>query len=369
MSALFKNTLLLISLFCLSACWPFAEDDKKSSDSSLLPTINTSLSTESPVGIWMLEISTDRFESFYNEDFKENSTDYSSNYHSYKFLSIESNPEEENSFLINDCYNFSSDIPKVFTHWQLANSILSSPKVDFEEDDNGLFTISSSTQGELKLVNNLQLSGIQKNSNEISFVSSLETGDPLAIPDLAYWEAIAGIFFPKILKEDLSIKGVKISDETGFDQAIELDIQLNISNNVSRANIDASHMKCLSSTTKTKTTTINNPDTDTADTGVSEIVESSNGFNVHFINDTFVSIENLTQEETTSNNIILALNEVQSWKTNKYSNNCLEDSNCQPLRIFEQSSSLKTKGHLSTTLAYTTETEINGQVTLSIHVR
>jgi hypothetical protein len=314
MSALFKNTLLLISLFCLSACWPLTEDDKKSPDSSLLPTINTSLSTESPVGIWMLEISADRFESFYNKDFKENSTDYSSNYNSYKFLSIESDPGEENSFLINDCYNFSGGIPKVLTHWQLANSILSSPKVDFEEDDNGLFTIFSSTQGELTLVNNIQLSGIQKNSNEISFTSNLETGDPLAIPDLAYWEAIADIFLPKIFKTDLSIKGVKISDKTDFYQAPELDIQLNISNNVSRANIDVSHMKCLSSTTKTKTTTINNPNTDTAETGVSEIVESSNEFNVHFINDTFVNIDNLTQEDTTSNNIILALDETQSRK-------------------------------------------------------
>ena len=366
MSALFKNTLLLISLFCLSACWPLTEDDKKSPDSSLLPAINTSLSTESPVGIWMLEIAADRFESFYNEDFKENSTDHSYNYHSYKFLSIENDPEKENSFLINDCYNFSVGPQTILTHWQLANSILSSPKVDFEEDDNGLFTIFSSTQGELKLVNNLQLSGTQKNANEISFTSNFETGDPLVTSDLQGWQAIADILLPKIFKTDLSIKGVKISDQTDFDQAPELDIQLNISNNVSRANIDASHMKCMSSTTKTKTTTINNSDTET---GVSEIVESSNAFNVHFINDTFVNIDNLTQEDTTSNNIILALDETQIGKFTKYSNSCLEDENCQPLSIFEQSSSLKTKGHLSTTLAYTAETEINGQVTLSIHVR
>ena len=211
MSALFKNTLLLISLFCLSACWPFEDEDKKSSNSSLLPTINTSLSTESPVGIWMLEVAADRFESFYNEDFKENSTDHSYNYHSYKFLSIENDPEKENSFLINDCYNFSVGIPTILTHWQLANSILSSPKVDVEEDDNGLFTISSSTQGELKLVNNIQLLGIQKYSNEISFTSNFETGDPLVLPDLPGWQAIADILFPKIYKEDLSIKGAKVS--------------------------------------------------------------------------------------------------------------------------------------------------------------
>jgi hypothetical protein len=82
-----------------------------------------------------------------------------------------------------------------------------------------------------------------------------------------------------------------------------------------------------------------------------------------------MNIENLIQEDTTSNNIIFALDKTQSWKFTKYSNNCLENENCQPFSIFEQSSSLKTQGHLSTTLVYTTETEINGQVTLSIHVR
>ena len=107
--------------------------------------------------------------------------------------------------------------------------------------------------------------------------------------------------------------------------------------------------------------TINNPNTDA--------YRISNGFNVYFINDTFVNIENLTQENTTSNNIILALDEAQIWKTNKYSNNCLEDSNCQPLKNFEQSSLLKTKGHLSTTVDYTTETETNRHVTLSITVK
>lgn len=367
MLTLFKYTLLFSCTLFLAACWPEKENNKKPADTSLLPAINTRLSTESPVGIWMLEIAADRFESFYNEDFKENSTDHSSYYHNYKFLSIENDPEKENSFLINDCYNSSSATPQIFTHWQLANSILSSPKVDIEEDDNGLFTISSSTQGELKLVNNLQLLGIQKYSNEISFTSNFETGDPLVLPDFPGWQDIADIFFPKIYKEDLSIKGVKISDETSFDQAPELDIQLNISNNVSHANIEASHMKCLSSTTKTKTTTINNPDIAEAD--ISEAVESSNGFHVHFINDTFVNIENLTQENTISNTIILPLDEAENRGFIKYSNNCLEGENCESLSAFKQSRWLNTKGHLSTTVEYTSDTQINAQATLSIHVK
>ena len=368
MSALFKNILLLISLFCLSACWPFEDEDKKSSNSSLLPTINTSLSTESPVGIWMLEIAADRFESFYNKDFKENSTDHSSNYHSYKFLSIKNDPEKENSFLINDCDSSSGGAPTILANWQRSGEILSSPTETFRNEVPRLFILSANTQGELKLINNLELSGSQSKSTEISFsLDSLDTDDPLAIPNATVWQALGDIIFPKIDKTIISVKGIKISDETGFDQATELDIQLNVSNNVSRANIDASHMKCLSSTTKTKTTTTNNPDTAEADTY--EIIESSNGFNVHFINDTFVNIENLTQENTTSNNIILALDEAQSWKTNKYSNNCLEDSNCQSLKNFEQSSSLKTQGHLSTTVDYATETGINAQATLSITVK
>ncbi len=361
MLTLFKYTLLFSCTLFLAACWPEKENNKKPADTSLLPAINTRLSTESPVGIWMLEIAADRFESFYNEDFKENSTDHSSNYHSYKFLSIESDPEKENYFLINNCSNFSSATPQIFTHWQLANSILSSPKADAEEDDNGLFTISSSTQGELKLVNNLQLSGTQKSSFEATF------GDLFILPELAYLEAIAAILFPKIYKEDLSIKGVKISDETNFSQASELDIQLNISTNSRDSSIDASEIKCISSTTKTKTTTINNPDIAKAD--ISEAVESSNEFHVHFINDTFVNIENLTQENTISNTIILPLDEAENRGFIKYSNNCLEGENCESLSAFKQSRWLNTKGHLSTTVEYTTDTQINAQATLSIHVK
>lgn len=67
MLALFKNTLLLTSLLCLSACWPL-EDDKSPSGSSLLPDVNTSLSTESPVGIWMLDIDATSEVTYYEED-------------------------------------------------------------------------------------------------------------------------------------------------------------------------------------------------------------------------------------------------------------------------------------------------------------
>jgi len=364
MFALSKYAFLFICTLFLAGCSFFEEDDKKSSASSLLPDINTILSTESPVGIWMLEISADSFESFYTTDFEEHSTDYSSNYHAYKFLRIENDPVEENSFLINDCYYSFRGMPTIFTGWQLVNSTLLSPAVDVEEDDNGLFTITSSSQGELTLVNNLQLSGTQKSSFGVSFASSLDTGDPLALPDFTIWQAMADILFPKTSSSNLSIKGVKVSDETIFSQASELDIQLNISSNTSGTSIDASQIECISSTTKTRKTFTNNPETE-----IAESIESSNDFNAYFINDTFVNIENLTQEDTISNTIILELDEAESWSFIKYSSNCLEGENCEHLSFFEQSSSLNTKGHLSTSIEYATDTEINVQATLSIHVK
>ena len=358
MLTLSKYAFLFICTLFLAGCSFFEEDDKKSSASSLLPDINTSLSTESPVGIWMLEISADSFESFYTTDFEEHSTDHSSIYHAYKFLRIENDPVEENSFLINDCYFSSSDIPTILTKWLLDNSTLLSPAVDIKGDDNGLFTISISSQGELTLVNNLQLSGTQKSSFGASF------GDFVVLPELEYLKAMADILFPKTSSTDLSIKGVKVSDETIFSQASELDIQLNISSNTSGTSIDASQIECISSTTKTRKTFTNNPETE-----IAESIESSNDFNAYFINDTFVNIENLTQEDTISNTIILELDEAESWSFIKYSSNCLEGENCEHLSFFEQSSSLNTKGHLSTSIEYATDTEINVQATLSIHVK
>lgn len=358
MLTLSKYAFLFICTLFLAGCSFFEEDDKKSSASSLLPDINTSLSTESPVGIWMLEISADSFESFYTTDFEEYSTDYSSNYHTYKFLSIENDPVEENSFLINDCYFSSSDIPTILTKWLLDNSTLLSPAVDIKGDDNGLFTISISSQGELTLVNNLQLSGTQKSSFGASF------GDVVVLPELAYLEAMADILFPKISSTDLSVKGVKVSDETDFAQASELDIQLNISSNASDTSVDTSQIKCMSSTIKKMNGTENNPEI-----GSAESIESSNSFNLNFIDDTFMRVENLTQQDTISNNIILELDEAESWSFIKYSSNCLEGENCEHLSFFEQSSSLNTRGRLSTSIEYATDTEINAQATLSIHVK
>jgi hypothetical protein len=111
-------------------------------------------------------------------------------------------------------------------------------------------------------------------------------------------------------------------------------------------------------------TIANNPES-----GSTESIESSNAFNVNFIDDTFMKVENLTQQDTISNNIILALDQTESWSFIKYSSNCLEGENCEHLSFFEQSSSLNTKGHLSTSIEYATDTEINAQATLSIHVK
>jgi hypothetical protein len=363
MLTFFKYSLVLISLFCLSACWPFEKDDKKSSGpTSLLPDVNKSLSSESPAGIWMLEMSANKFESFYSTGFEENSSDYSSDYQGYKFLSIKDDPEQENYFIINDCYSFGG-APTIHASWQLSGEILSSPKVTINEEDNGLFVYSRDTQGKLTLTNNLELSGFQSDFNETSVsLTPLDTGDPLVIPDTSAWQALADIILPKIHNTNIEMKGIKISDEINFAQAPELNIQLEASNIISNSNLDFSQLKCMSSISETKTITTN------AESDVPINIESSNVFNTHFSNDTFVEVESLVQESITSNSILLEFDQAQDGKTAKYSNTCLEIDSCEDLNSFQQSI-LETKGHLSTTVEYSSTDDVNAQINLSISVK
>lgn len=363
MLAFFKNLSLLTSFILLTACWPLEEKDKKSSNSSLLPEVNKNLSNESPVGIWMLEIDARRFESYYYTDFEDNSTDHSSEYHGYKFLNIENDSEKENSFIVNDCNSSSSDIPAILANWQLVGEILSFPIRIFHDEIPGVLISTANRQGELELINNLALSGSQSSSYEMSLsFFALDTGDPL-VPDATIFQTLADIIFPKLLKTNSSIKGVKVSDELNFAQAPEINIQLETSNISSDINFDVSQLKCMSSIEKTKTTTFNNTEAD-----LSKVIETSISFNTHLSNDTFVNIENQTQEEITSNIIKLVNNSEDNPSITTYSSNCLDNSNCQPITSIKQSSNLKTKGQLSTAAQYTTSESITETLMLSISV-
>lgn len=365
MLILFKYTLFLISLIFLTACWPL-EDENSSSNSTLLPAVNNSLSSESPVGIWMLEIAAVKFESYYfYAGLKENSNDHTSNYLSYKFLIINENPEFEDSYIINDCYNFLSDMPQVSALWQLNDSTLSLPTINDEKSDTGLFIISSSAQGELKLINNRALSGTQNHSVDTSELSVLDNGDPLVSLTDFYWDGIASSWIPKFAKNDLSIKGVKISDEINFTHAAELNVQLDLSNTDDDFTSDSAQLKCMSSSTNTKVTLLNNIEDKIPQT----LKSSSNMFNIHFLDGNSFQVETLSEEDSISNIITLALEEANSLKTTKYSTSCLEAERCETLRIFEQSSLPESKGQLSTTVKYSTADSNRKYIDLSISVK
>ena len=363
MPAILKYALFLTTLLCLSACWPF-EDDKDSSNSSLLPAVNNNLSNESPAGIWMMEMTSSRFESYYLTGFEDRSTEQTSYYSSYTFLIINEDSNNENSFTINDCLYSLGEVPKIFSSWQLVGSTLIRPDTTDEDIGNGFLIISISDQGRLNLMNNLELTGSQYYSTKTTQLIDTDLDYLLDSLFFAIWQSLADSIFPKINEEKINIKGVKVSDELNFAQATELDIQLHISNFNNGTNFNPSQLKCINSITSTKTTTYN----DTEDDLPQNLETSSNSFNINFSDDNFFQVENLTQEGSVSNTIIQKSNEEHSSKTTNDSLDCLESEQCEMLNFFEQSSSTKIKGHLSTEIEYSTAESNIEYMNLSITV-
>lgn len=367
MLASFQSLLLITCLLCLTACWPL-EENQDSSEPNLLPEINTNLSSESPAGIWMLEITANTFESFYYPDLKENSTDYSSDYLSHKFLIISEDTENANSFLINDCYP--TDIPRLTTRWQLIGSTLSIPEVIDEETGidiiDSVFWPSGSSQGELKLANNLALAGTQSNTfNTSVIIPESTTHVPQVILDYKNGESMTSVNFPKYYKSKLTVKGVKVSDETNFSDAAELNLQLKLSN--SGSNNNTAQLKCISSVTKTQITILNDTEENT-ENNFSQISESSsNLFNIHFKEKKYFLVENLSEEGSLSN-IITQVNEYTFVNAKRIYNSSCSDTECQIMTDFQQTSLLNSKGYLSTEVEYSTDDNLNGKINISIGV-
>jgi hypothetical protein len=364
MPAILKYVLFLVTLLCLSACWPL-KDDKESSNSSLLPAVNNSLSNESPAGIWMMEMTSSRFDSYYPTGFEDRSTEHSSNHSSYTFLIIDEDANNENSFTINDCLHSQSDIPKIFSSWQLTNATLIRPDITYEEAGSLFPIISISEQGKLHLMNNLELTGSQYYSTNTTQLIDADLDYFFDSIFFAILQDFADAMYPKVNEEKITIKGVKVSDELNFAQATELDIQLNISNINNNTNFNSSQLKCINSITSTKITTKN----DTEDGLPQSLETSSNSFNINFSDDNFFQVDNFTQEGSVSNNITQEFNEEHSWKATNDSLGCLESEQCEMLDFFEQSSPTKIKGHLSTEIEYSTAESSLEYSSLSITVK
>ena len=361
MPAISKYALFLTTLLCLSACWPI-EDDKDSSNSSLLPAVNKNLSNESPTGIWMMEMTSSRFKSYYPIGFEDRSTEHSSYYSSYTFLIIDEDPNIENSFTINDCLYSLGEVPKIFSSWQLVGSTLTRPDTTYEDIDTGFYIMSISEQGKLNLVNNLELTGSQYHSTNTTQLIDTDLDYLLDSTFYAIWQSLADSIFPKVSEERINIKGVKVSDELNFDQATELNIQLNISDSNNDTNFNPHQLKCINSVTHSETTTYN----DTEDDLPKNLETSSNSFNINFSDNNFFQIENFTQDGSISNTIIQEFDEKHSWKTSNNSLSCLESELCEMLSTFEQSSPTKIKGHLSTEIEYSTAESNIEHMNLSI---
>ncbi|MGK0404780.1 MAG: hypothetical protein ACJAR6_000147 [Oleispira sp.] len=148
---------------------------------------------------------------------------------------------------------------------------------------------------------------------------------------------------PKFNRENINIRGVKVSDEI---------------------NLELAQLKCISSIARTKKIAINN----TEDYGP-ESLESSNIFSDHSVNDAVTHIENLTKDDTVSNTITLEMKETNNLPTGIYSSTCLESERCKTLNSFQQYSLLKTKDHLSTTVEYSTPGNTQAQITLIMNVK
>lgn len=230
-----KYLLTLSCLLFLTACWPLEDNKKKndSSEASLLPAINNSLSTESPVGIWMLDI--DATTEITN--FQDNNTDIKSveksKHKIREFISIKQSDNE--NYVIHECSLHRKPnvtMPGWFNSFPstLKDNILSL-SIDFPIEDLETYQFVGfplNSQTTLKFDNNLSLQGTASQL----FKNRIFQTDPI---------------FNQVSKDQqhlLQIKGVKVSDETNFFSASELTTQFTI-NDMPFLNSEETAIKCL----------------------------------------------------------------------------------------------------------------------------
>jgi hypothetical protein len=232
MLASFKYLSLLISFILLTACWPLEEKDKKSSNPSLLPEVNKSLSNESPVGIWMLDIdATSEITNFQNNNTDIKSVE-KSKHKIREFITVVHNIDEE--YFVRECViggkpnviSWHTSIPLVLKDNTLSLSIVLPPE-DLETFQ--VIGVPLNSQTTLKFENNLSVQGT---ASQV-FKNRIFHSDPL--------------FTDQVSKDQhhlLQIKGVKISNETNFFNASELTTQLTI-NDMPFLNSEKTAIKCL----------------------------------------------------------------------------------------------------------------------------
>jgi len=240
MLALLKYTLLFSGFLCLTACWPFEKDDKEPSNTSLLPEINTNLSSESPVGIWMLDIDATSEVVSYQEDALTVKEIRKSKHKIREFITI--TKSEGEGYLLQECYLDSH--PNVV----IANGFFNSPPLEkkdnvlslsFDVPSADIETIESlqhiirlplSSQNRLELNDNLSLQG---NASQLFKSRPINTNDPLVPAYKSYDQT-----------NILAIKGVKISDKINFSQANELATNFTI-NGVPFLDTEETAMRCM----------------------------------------------------------------------------------------------------------------------------
>jgi len=288
MLALFKYTLLFSSFLCLTACWPFENNDKEPSNTSLLPEINTNLSSESPVGIWMLDIDATSEVTLYDENNTDITSVEKSDHQIREFITI--SQLLTGDYIIQECSL--TRAPNVM----IANGFLSSLGFTLKSNTlSFLLEISSedietlqhiisapfSSQADLILDRNLSLKG----SASQRFKSRpINTNDPLVPAYKSYDQT-----------NILDIKGVKISDETNFFQANELTTNFTI-NGVPFLDTEETAMECLRIENKKTTVTLQASDT------LQEVSYSAEKFisaNFNYGNRVFLQLDELSTIEKT----------------------------------------------------------------------
>jgi hypothetical protein len=273
MLALFKNTLLLTSLLCLSACWPL-EDDKSPSGSSLLPDVNTSLSTESPVGIWMLDIDATSKVTYYEEDSSNIKSIEKSKHKIRQLISI--SQAENESYLMRECSikrkpnvildsvfftpSFVGDeFLSSLSAFSIKGNVLSyffelpDDSMQLKEAYGHMGTWPLNSQASLELDHNLSLQG-----NASQLIKNRSSSFP---PQFSYPESWDQI-------NNLDIKGVKVSDSTNFSQSRELTTEFTI-NDIPFLDTEETAMDCLRIENINTVTSLNSPDT------TQEVIQSS----------------------------------------------------------------------------------------------
>ena len=364
-------SLLIIST--LTACI-FDKDTGNASttNQSALPDINPSLSSESPIGIWMLEISSTVEESFYFNDLEDTANNIEKTYRIQRFLIITEDPEQNDSYLINDCSE--QGPPSLLKQWALQNSELTIPSlINQPPEIVGYYLMDQTIKGSLQLFENRSLQGqeysqITFSVHQPSVDILFETADPEINPNFSFaaMESLASILFPKKYLNTKDVRGVKISDEINFASAPELDVQIEASAMSNNPSALSSPIKCLSLSTQSSTSYFASKE------NVRTKPITSNSTSVIFSNDDSLLIKaessyDADQKNITTDSLTFNFKDVLN---HFYSTDCPEDSppQCEALVSYESQSD-SSRGNVSTSVNYLSDQSNEQYIDVKINIK